>query len=102
MFCEGVSWSPQNLDVTVVLYNQVRETILDVEYPLVESQLARIDQQLVKAVSQLNWTSDGEAIVHAHAHACRVWERRAVGRKRKKMSKCWGEGKLEEGVGEGR
>lgn len=51
----------QNLDVTVALYNQVRETILDVEYPLVEAQLARIDQQLVQAISQLNWTSDGEA-----------------------------------------
>lgn len=56
-----MSCSPQNLDVTVALYNQVRENILDVEYPLVESQLARIDQQLVQAISQLNWTSDGEA-----------------------------------------
>lgn len=43
-------------------------------------------------------------LVHAHVHACsyRVWERRAVGGKREKMSKCWGEGKMEEGVGEGR
>lgn len=49
----------QNLDVTVTLYNQVRESILDVEYPLIETQLADIDKQLERAISQLNWTSDG-------------------------------------------
>lgn len=49
----------QNLDVTVTLYNQVRESILDVEYPLIEFQLADIDKQLERAISQLNWTSDG-------------------------------------------
>ena len=49
----------QNLDVTVALYNKVRETILDVEYPLIEKQLYDIDQELEKAISQLNWTSDG-------------------------------------------
>ena len=50
----------QNLDVTVVLYNQVRETIMDVEYALIEEQLKDIDQQLEKAISGLNWTSEGE------------------------------------------
>lgn len=49
----------QNLDVTVTLYNQVRESILDVEYPLIEFQLSDIDKQLERAISQLNWTSDG-------------------------------------------
>ena len=49
----------QNLDVTVTLYNQVRETIMDVEYALIEEQLMDIDQQLEKATSQLNWTSEG-------------------------------------------
>ena len=49
----------QNLDVTVTLYNQVRETILDVEYPLIEHKLKDIDKELEKAVSQLNWTSAG-------------------------------------------
>ena len=49
----------QNLDVTVALYNKVRETILDVEYPLIEKQLYDIDQELEKAISQLNWTSAG-------------------------------------------
>jgi len=50
----------QNLDVTVHLYNSVRETILDVEYPLIEGQLNDIDVQLERAISEMNWTSDGK------------------------------------------
>lgn len=50
---------PQNLDVTVTLYNRVRRTVLEVEYPLIESQLATIDQQLERAIAELNWTSEG-------------------------------------------
>ena len=53
----------QNLDVTVALYNKVRETILDVEYPLIEKQLYDIDQELEKATSQLSWTSAGIQIL---------------------------------------
>ena len=49
----------QNLDVTVTLYNQVRETILDVEYPLIDQQLRDIDQEIQKAMEKLNWTSSG-------------------------------------------
>ena len=49
----------QNLDVTVALYNSVRETILDVEYPLVVGQLTDIDGQLERAITELNWTSNG-------------------------------------------
>ena len=49
----------QNLDVTVHLYNTVRETLLDVEYPLVEGQLEDLDKQLSRAISELNWTSSG-------------------------------------------
>ena len=49
----------QNLDVTVTLYNQVRETILDVEYPLIEQQLRDIDLEIEKAIANLNWTSTG-------------------------------------------
>ena len=52
----------QNLDVTVHLYNSVRETILDVEYPLIEGQLNDIDVQLDRAISELNWTSEGKAL----------------------------------------
>ena len=59
----------QNLDVTVTLYNQVRETILDVEYPLIEHQLRDIDQELEKAITQLNWTSEGNDIDDASSRS---------------------------------
>ena len=51
--------SPQNMDVTVALYNHVRETILDVEYPLIYEQIQAIDAELEKAITELNWTSEG-------------------------------------------
>ncbi len=47
-----------NLDLTVQWYNKVRETILEVEYPLIESQLEDIDQQLQRAENDLSWNSD--------------------------------------------
>ncbi len=50
----------QNLDVAVALYNSVRETILDVEYPLIKDKLEDIDRQLQRAIEHLNWTSSGE------------------------------------------
>ena len=53
----------QNLDVTVHLYNRVRETVLDVEYPLIEGQLQSIDNQIERAISELNWTSDGIILI---------------------------------------
>jgi hypothetical protein len=49
-----------NLDLTVAWYNQVRETLLDVEFPLVEGQLQNIDNQLEQAEKSLNWNSDGK------------------------------------------
>ena len=33
--------------------------MIDVEVPLIDGQLASIDQQLEKAISVLNWTSEG-------------------------------------------
>lgn len=40
-------------------YNKVRETLLDVEFPLVEGQLQEIDGQLQQAETTLNWNSEG-------------------------------------------
>lgn len=48
-----------NLDLTVQWYNKVRDTVLEVEFPLIESQLADIDSQLQKAEKDLNWNSEG-------------------------------------------
>ena len=50
----------QNLDVTTVLYNRINETVLDVEYPLIEGKLKAINEQLEKATSHINWTSEGK------------------------------------------
>ena len=43
----------------------VRETVIEVEYPLVDAQLKELDEELEKAINQLNWTSEGEAIIIA-------------------------------------
>lgn len=40
----------------------MHETVIDVEYPLIEGQLKAIDHQLERAISELNWTSDGMII----------------------------------------
>ena len=49
-----------NLDLTVHWYNKVRQTVLEVEFPLVEGQLEEIDVQLERAEKDLNWSSDGK------------------------------------------
>ena len=48
-----------NLDLTVAWYNQIRETIIEVEYPLIDNQLKEIDQQLEQAEKSLTWNSSG-------------------------------------------
>nr|P39057.1 RecName: Full=Dynein beta chain, ciliary [Heliocidaris crassispina]BAA00827.1 dynein beta-heavy chain [Heliocidaris crassispina] len=47
-----------NLDLTVAWYNKVRKTVLEVEFPLIEGQLADLDTRLRQAEADLNWTSD--------------------------------------------
>ena len=49
-----------NLELTVQWYNKVRETVIEVEYPLIDGQLAEIDAQLEKAEKDLNWNSEGK------------------------------------------
>lgn len=49
-----------NLDLNVAWYNKVRQTVLEVEFPLIEQQLATIDSQLEKAEKSLNWTNDSK------------------------------------------
>ena len=51
-----------NLDLTVLWYNKIRETVLEVEYPLIEGQLEEIDTQLQKAEQDLNWNSEGTSL----------------------------------------
>lgn len=63
--------------MTVTLYNRVHEIILDVEQPLIAGQLAAIDGQLERAISELNWTSEGalggQNMSHTHTHYT-YWE----------------------------
>ena len=49
-----------NLDLTVAWYNNVRQTLLEVEFPLVKEQLKEIDEQLEQAEKTLTWNSDGK------------------------------------------
>ncbi|OAF71285.1 Axonemal beta dynein heavy chain 17 [Intoshia linei] len=47
-----------NLILLVNWYNDVRTTVLEVEFPLIENQLEEIDQQLKPAETELNWKSE--------------------------------------------
>lgn len=48
-----------NLNLTVTWYNHVRQSLHDVEFPLVQSQLTSIDAVLNQAETTLSWNSDG-------------------------------------------
>lgn len=38
----------------------MRTSVIEVESPLIESQLEELDKVLERAISELNWTSDGQ------------------------------------------
>lgn len=40
-------------------FKQIRSTILEVEYPLIEDQLSEIDAELKKAETDIKWKDDG-------------------------------------------
>uniref|UniRef100_A0AAR2IP24 Dynein heavy chain 9, axonemal n=1 Tax=Pygocentrus nattereri TaxID=42514 RepID=A0AAR2IP24_PYGNA len=48
-----------NLELTAGWYNKVIQTVLEVEFPLIQSQLRNIDIQLKEAEDTINWTSKG-------------------------------------------
>ena len=48
-----------HLDLTVAWYNKIRETVLEVEYPIIEGQLQTIDAQLMHGEQNLDWQTDG-------------------------------------------
>lgn len=37
----------------------MKEDVLEVEAPLIEGQMNEIDKQLQKAVTEINWTTEG-------------------------------------------
>jgi len=54
-----------HLDLTVAWYNKIRETVLEVEYPIIEAQLTTIDAQLRQAEETLDWQTDGKSTAPA-------------------------------------
>ena len=48
-----------NLDLMVRWYNKVRHTVIQVEFPLIEGQLAELDVELQEAETTLHWKDDG-------------------------------------------
>ena len=62
-----------HLDLTVAWYNEIRETVLEVEYPIIERQLQDIDAQLMQAEQSLDWHTEGKSLkpgFHSNAIAC--------------------------------
>ena len=58
--CLATTYVPSKLILCVSLLTyRVCETVIDVEYPLIEGQLKAIDHQLERAISELNWSSEG-------------------------------------------
>ena len=52
-----------NLDLTVHFYNKIRQTVLEVEYPLIENQLSDIDNKLLQAENSLTWNDAGITVL---------------------------------------
>jgi dynein heavy chain, axonemal len=51
-----------NLNYTIASYNKIRETVAEVEYPLIEGQLQEIDGQLSDAEKKLTWATSGKSL----------------------------------------
>ena len=50
----------------------MKEDVLEVEAPLIEKQMNTIEQQLQKAVTEVNWTTTGksESTKCSYTHTC--------------------------------
>jgi len=48
-----------NLELLIYFYNKIRQTVLEVEYPLIEGRLSDIDEKLLQAENSLTWNSPG-------------------------------------------
>ena len=51
-----------NLDLIVVAYNKIRQTVLEVEFPIIEGQLVALDTMLDKAENEIDWTNEGRIL----------------------------------------
>lgn len=48
----------RNLELLVQGYNKLKQTLLEVEYPLVKDELRAMDEQLQAAATSLTWQDD--------------------------------------------
>lgn len=46
-----------NLDLIVYRYNNIKTTLIDVEKPLLEDRIERMDMTLLPGINQLIWNS---------------------------------------------
>lgn len=53
----GLQVQTGNLDLIVNLYNQILQTLLDVEKPLVQQKMDNIDKVLQRGLVHMNWKS---------------------------------------------
>ena len=68
----------------VFLYNKVRRTVLEVEYPLIEDQLNDIDSELKKGEETLKWNSDRDSV---WSYIQEIWSKVADVEKRTQNAK---------------
>jgi len=60
LFVAGVSFAQYigNLELLVHGYNKLKQTLLEVEYPLIEDELRTVDEELQAAATSLTWQDD--------------------------------------------
>lgn len=49
-----------NLNSTIAWYNKMRRTTKDVEFNLIENEIAEIDELIIQGQNTLNWNSEGK------------------------------------------
>ncbi|KAK1334847.1 hypothetical protein QTO34_004418 [Cnephaeus nilssonii] len=65
-----------NLELLVQAYNKLKQTLLEVEYPLIEDELRAVDEQLQAAAASLTWQDDCWGYIERVREATSELERR--------------------------
>ncbi|XP_023606561.1 dynein heavy chain 11, axonemal, partial [Myotis lucifugus] len=65
-----------NLELLVQAYNKLKQTLLEVEYPLIEDELRAVDEQLQAAAASLTWQDDCWGYIARVTEATAELERR--------------------------
>lgn len=88
-----------NLELLVQGYNKLRQTLLDVEYPLIKDELRAVDEELQAAATSLTWQDDCLRDIERVKTATSELERRVEHthdnvRAIQQMMRAWAEGTL--------